>query len=253
MEAVNVVDNSFNQMTLHTSSGCTMKGVKRKETGKVIGSSCVNTTDANAGCGVNAGTDTTFGDTFNSNGGGVLALELRSAGIRMWQFARDVVPSNVWSSPDPNSWGTATADFPNTECNIENHFRNQSIVANIDLCGDWAGAQKVYGENCELLLDSCLLFTDLFLCLISSWLSSRDKWLIYLSIRSWHLRRLRLQQQHCFQERLLGVRQLLCLFRILSGAANSFFDLVVILTLVRSMCILSSDLYGIIDTNLSMN
>lgn len=148
MESVNVVDNSFNQMTLHTSKGCTMKGVKRKETGKVLASSCVNTTDANAGCGVNAGTDTTFGDTFNNNGGGVLALELREAGIRMWQFARDVVPSNVWSSPDPNSWGTATADFPNTECNIANHFRNQSIVANIDLCGDWAGAQKVYGENC---------------------------------------------------------------------------------------------------------
>ncbi|KAH9219349.1 concanavalin A-like lectin/glucanase domain-containing protein [Leptodontidium sp. 2 PMI_412] len=148
MEAVNVIDTSFNQMTLHTSKGCTMKNVKRKETGKVLASTCANTTNANGGCGVNAGTDTTFGSTFNSNGGGVLALELREAGIRMWQFARNALPSNLWTAPDPNSWGTATADFPNTKCDITSHFKNQSIVANIDLCGDWAGAEKVYGENC---------------------------------------------------------------------------------------------------------
>ncbi|XMA09820.1 hypothetical protein WAI453_002611 [Rhynchosporium graminicola] len=148
MEAVNVVDKSFNQMTLHTSAGCTMKHVKRQQTGKVIANTCVNTTNANGGCGVEAGKDTTFGNTFNSNGGGVLALELREAGIRMWQFTRDKLPAGLWTSPDPNSWGTATADFPNTECNIGNHFRNQSIVANIDLCGDWAGSKKDYGKNC---------------------------------------------------------------------------------------------------------
>ncbi|KAL2062636.1 hypothetical protein VTL71DRAFT_5708 [Oculimacula yallundae] len=167
MEAVNVVDNSFNQMTLHTSEGCTMKGVKRKETGKVLASECKNTTNANAGCGVNAGTDTTFGNTFNANGGGVLALELREAGIRMWQFTRDKLPAGLWSSPDPSSWGTATADFPNTECDIGKHFRNQSIVANIDLCGDWAGAKKVYGENCpgtcvDYVSNNNLAFKDAF-------------------------------------------------------------------------------------------
>jgi hypothetical protein len=148
MEAVNVVGEYNNQMTLHTSSGCSM-GVKRKETGKSLQNSCVNSTNENAGCGVDASTDkSTFGSTFNSNGGGVMAMELRSAGIRMWQFARDSIPSDVWSSPDPSSWGEATADFPNTDCNIGNHFRNQSIIANIDLCGSWAGTQSVYSENC---------------------------------------------------------------------------------------------------------
>ncbi|KAH6664478.1 glycoside hydrolase family 16 protein [Halenospora varia] len=148
MEAVNVVSDAQNQMTLHTSSGCSMS-VKRKETGKSLQSSCVNTTNSNAGCGVDAGTST-FGSSFNSAGGGVMAMELRSAGIRMWQFGRSNIPSDVTAgSPDPSTWGEATADFPNTDCNIGNHFRNQSIIANIDLCGSWAGTQSVYSQTCS--------------------------------------------------------------------------------------------------------
>jgi len=147
MEAVNIVSSASNQMTLHTSSGCSVD-VKRKESGKSIGNSCVNSTDANAGCGVDAGTNT-FGQAFNDQAGGVTAMELRSAGIRMWQFARASIPSDITSSsPDPSTWGEATADFPNTNCNIDTHFRNQSIIADIDLCGQWAGDPKVYAESC---------------------------------------------------------------------------------------------------------
>lgn len=150
MEAVNVVGDGSNQMTLHTSKGCSMEGVQRKETGSVLTTNCVNGTDDNAGCGVSAGKSETFGQSFNAQGGGVLALELRQAGIRMWQFARANVPEGIWSvSPDPSAWGTATADFPGTDCDVGAHFRNQSIVANIDLCGEWAGQQSVYGEHCE--------------------------------------------------------------------------------------------------------
>jgi hypothetical protein len=148
MEAVNVVGSAENQMTLHTSSGCSM-GVERKETGKQLTTSCVNTTDSNAGCGVD-GPSKGFGTGFNDNGGGAMAMELRTEGIRMWQFARSAIPSDITSgSPDPSSWGEATADFPNTDCNIGNHFKNQSIIANIDLCGSWAGEASVYAETCE--------------------------------------------------------------------------------------------------------
>jgi hypothetical protein len=149
MEAVNVVGSTSNQMTLHTSSGCTMN-VKRKETGKSLTTSCVNSTDDNAGCGVDAGS-TTFGSDFNSAGGAVMAMELRSAGIRVWQFGRSDIPSDITSgSPDPSTWPEATADFPGTNCDIGTHFRNQSIIANIDLCGSWAGAQSVYSQTCML-------------------------------------------------------------------------------------------------------
>lgn len=149
MEAVNVVGSTSNQMTLHTSSGCTMN-VKRKETGKSLTTSCVNSTADNAGCGVDAGS-TTFGSDFNSAGGAVMAMELRSAGIRIWQFGRSDIPSDITSgSPDPSTWPEATADFPGTNCDIGTHFRNQSIIANIDLCGSWAGAQSVYSQTCML-------------------------------------------------------------------------------------------------------
>lgn len=143
VEAVNQATTG-NQMTLHTTSGCKMNA-KRKETGTVLTKDCLNSTDSNAGCGVQGAADT-YGEAFNNNGGGVYAMEWRSAGIRVWFFPRSDIPSDITdiTSPDPSGWGTALADFPNTHCDIGSHFKNQSIIANIDLCGDWAGATGVY-------------------------------------------------------------------------------------------------------------
>jgi hypothetical protein len=166
MEAVNVVSDAQNQMTLHTSKGCTMN-VKRKETGKGLQTSCLNSTNGNTGCGVSAGAST-FGTSFNAAGGGVMALELRTAGIRMWQFARASIPTDITSgSPDPSTWGEATADFPSTNCDIGTHFRNQSIIANIDLCGSWAGQASVFGQSCpgncqDWVADNNMAFKDAF-------------------------------------------------------------------------------------------
>ena len=133
MEATNqAVDGS--QMTLHTTGGCSMDG-KRKETGKALQKNCNYKKNDNAGCGVESAADG-YGTTFNKNGGGVMAMEWRHEGIRMWQFARDSIPTDISSKkPDPTAWGTALADFPNTDCDIGSHFKNSSIVVNIDLCG----------------------------------------------------------------------------------------------------------------------
>lgn len=148
MESVNNATSGV-QMTLHTTDDCKMN-VKRKETGNVLANNCWNGTDNNAGCGVQ-GKPASFGKKFNDNGGGVMAMELRSAGIRMWQFARDSIPSDVTNqSPDPSGWGEALADFPNTHCDIGSHFKNQSIIIDITLCGDWAGSTSVYTDE-----DSC--------------------------------------------------------------------------------------------------
>lgn len=147
LETVNKADTG-NQMTLHTSAGCTMKGVKRMETGVVLGESCVNSTDENAGCAVK-GASNTAGSGFSTNGGGVYAMELRSDGIRTWFWPRSGIPQDVQAaqSPDPSSWGTALADFPNTGCDIGSHFKNLSIVVDIDLCGSWAGNPTVYNQQ----------------------------------------------------------------------------------------------------------
>ncbi|KAJ4298902.1 hypothetical protein N0V90_004145 [Kalmusia sp. IMI 367209] len=147
VEAVNMGDTG-NQMTLHTTDGCKIgKHRRRKQTGETQTYDCYNATNYNAGCGV-TGPASSYGEVFNTNGGGVYAVELRSEGIRMWLFNRTSIPADIKSqSPDPSTWGTALADFPNLECDIGNHFGNMSIIANIDLCGDWAGQQSIFSSN----------------------------------------------------------------------------------------------------------
>lgn len=84
-------------------------------------------------------------------------MELRDAGIRIWMFMRDDIPSDISNSsstPDPSTWGEAVADFPSTDCDISSHFRNQSIIANIDICGDLAGASSYYKDLYQCP-DSC--------------------------------------------------------------------------------------------------
>lgn len=78
-------------------------------------------------------------------------MELRDAGIRVWFFNRTNIPDDLTSgndsSPDPTTWGMALADFPSTDCDVSSHFKNQSIIANIDLCGSWAGTTSVYSTQ----------------------------------------------------------------------------------------------------------
>ncbi|KAF4983183.1 hypothetical protein FZEAL_1340 [Fusarium zealandicum] len=138
MEATNKADDG-NQMTLHSSSSCSMS-VRRKATGDALQKNCDSDENENAGCGVKSESDG-YGTAFNNNGGGIMAMEWRDEGIRMWQFARGSIPSDIDNKkPDPSSWGTAVADFPSTDCDIGSHFKNNTIVANIDLCGDLVAA-----------------------------------------------------------------------------------------------------------------
>lgn len=147
MEAVNLAD-SGNQMTLHTASNCEMNH-KRKQTGTTTYENCYWDANDESGCGVKSN-DSTFGEDYNSAGGGVMALEWRSAGIRVWNFMRGSVPADITNNnPDPSTWGEATADFPDTGCDIDSHFKNQTIIINIDLCGSWAGGTAYTESSCE--------------------------------------------------------------------------------------------------------
>lgn len=124
---------------------------QRRETGTVSNTDCYNVTNDNSGCGVTAPSNT-FGEAFNKNGGGVMAVELRPEGIRMWQFNRTSIPTNITTAPDPSTWGTALADFPHTNCIIGDHFSNLTIIVNIEICGDWAGDMSVYKYVFSLFL-----------------------------------------------------------------------------------------------------
>lgn len=141
MSAIQTVTDGANEMLLDTSAGCSMK-TKRKQTGKSLSTDCFYSAPSGysnyfEGCVVESSWDS-FGTTLNSNGGVLMALELRSEGIRIWEFPRASIPDDITVGvPDPSSWPKATADFPNTHCDIGTHFQNQSIVIGIEACGPW--------------------------------------------------------------------------------------------------------------------
>ena len=151
MEAVNQAATG-NMMALHTTDGCEMNKIRRNMTGTATHVDCHNATDSNAGCVVTAPKHT-YGEEFNRAGGGIVALEWRNEGIRAWMFGRNNVPNDITLAgqeqqqkiPDPSTWGPALADFPATKCDIGAHFRNQSIIVNIDLCGALPNA--VWGQS----------------------------------------------------------------------------------------------------------
>ncbi|KAK3297013.1 concanavalin A-like lectin/glucanase domain-containing protein [Chaetomium fimeti] len=138
MEAVNQATTG-NMVALHTTDGCSMADVRRQMAGTAGQGDCHNATNFNTGCTV-TGPPATYGPEFNAAGGGVVALEWRDEGIRVWVFSRDAGGRAVTSlpaegMPDPSVWGPPLADYPATNCDMGSHFRNQSIVVNIDLCG----------------------------------------------------------------------------------------------------------------------
>lgn len=155
-----------NEMSLHTTPGCNM-GVERRQAGSSLSEDCEISAGGNTGCAV-VGDPSTYGVEFNSGSGGVslhprprlkfceiqvlihlqvYALELRNAGIRIWSFPRALVPADINDgSPDPSTWDPPLADFPSTDCDIASHFRNLNIVANIDLCGEFAAMSLHYTQ-----------------------------------------------------------------------------------------------------------
>ena len=75
IEGVN--DYTNNQATLHTNPGCTMSSTNSATLGisgsALGGTDCSASNTGNAGCGIRANTNNSFGAGFNANGGGVYA------------------------------------------------------------------------------------------------------------------------------------------------------------------------------------
>lgn len=88
-------------------------------------------TTNNAGCNYlpPASHTHTYGDTFNAVGGGVYALDWTSEAIRIWHWPRQRIPADIVAKrPDPSGWGLPSALFGTSTCNVDQHFKNMSIV-----------------------------------------------------------------------------------------------------------------------------
>ncbi|CAI7678265.1 hypothetical protein N7533_002191 [Penicillium manginii] len=154
IEGVN--DQSVNQMTLHTSDGCSINN--SGFSGSVQTSDCyVKATEQseNAGCAITSSSTSSYGDGFNNQGGGVYATEWTGDAISVWIFPNSSIPSDISSgSPDPSGWGTPSAKFAGN-CDIDSHFNNLQIVFDITFCGDWAGDTWSSG-TCASKADTCI-------------------------------------------------------------------------------------------------
>ncbi|KAJ7648634.1 glycoside hydrolase family 16 protein [Mycena polygramma] len=149
VEGVN--DQGTDQVTLHTSPGCTMPQ-SRTQTGTSLLLNCDTQVNGNSGCGVSVGQASSYGPSFNANGGGWYAIERTSTFINVWFWARNAanVPADVRAGSaavNTNNWGTPTANFPNTSCNLSQFFDANNIIINLTFCGDWAGQAGIYAQS----------------------------------------------------------------------------------------------------------
>ncbi|KAJ3534323.1 hypothetical protein NMY22_g6974 [Coprinellus aureogranulatus] len=151
VEGVN--DQAPNAATLHTGPGCTMPS-SRTQTGTNGQLNCDANVNGNTGCGVRFNAGNSYGPAFNNNGGGWFAMERTNSFFKVWFWPRNSgsVPSDLRNGAqtiDTSSWpiitGYSCGAFPNSQCNIAQHFAAHNIIINLTLCGDWAGG--VYGQS----------------------------------------------------------------------------------------------------------
>jgi hypothetical protein len=156
-----VNNNAINQMTLHTSQGCTLT-TPMNATGTVLTTNCDALGTGNLGCGVKAPAGPSFGGAFNGAKGGVFATLWNDSGISIWFWPRSQVPADVRANrPKPASWGAPASFFSSSTCG-DSFFAPQTIVfvrrlpapslfekdtnsptrhaQDTTLCGDWAGS-----------------------------------------------------------------------------------------------------------------
>jgi hypothetical protein len=84
-------------------------------------------------------TNNSYGPPFNANGGGWYAIERTNSFINVWFWERhdDSVPSDVvHRRPTVNTddWGTPSANFPDTSCNLGSLFDSNNIIIDLTFC-----------------------------------------------------------------------------------------------------------------------
>jgi len=138
-----VGDSTTNQITLHTSAGCSLDtSLTNQFSGKHTSTTdCKSGNGANNGCGVTVTAANVYGHNFNMIAGGVYAHIVADSGIKVWHFPRTAIPADITAKkPNPNNWGKPAAFFSSSSCDISQHFQDHVLTFDTTLCGDWAGA-----------------------------------------------------------------------------------------------------------------
>lgn len=52
--------------------------------------------------------------------------------IKVWHFARGEIPSDIGEkAPNPETWGMPQAIFGSSRCDVDDYFKDMSLVINI--------------------------------------------------------------------------------------------------------------------------
>ena len=129
---INIIEginsNSKNQIALHSSPGCDVTVGQYGQTGSSGPSNDCGAGGGIDGCTVHASSSTSYGTGFNNAGGGVFALEWASDSIKLWQWSKGQVPSDVTTgAPNPTGWGVPVASFAG--CAFDNYLKQMNIVS----------------------------------------------------------------------------------------------------------------------------
>ncbi|KAG8815053.1 hypothetical protein FRC18_001672 [Serendipita sp. 400] len=126
-----------NQVAWHTDPGCWLT-TPGNFTGIAGSTNCDASVNYNKGCGIVDQSIASFGPTFNEKGGGVYAMKWDDMSIDVWFFYRSAIPRNILDGlPDPSAWPLPSASLSNVGCNIRKYFKNQMLIFDTTLCGDW--------------------------------------------------------------------------------------------------------------------
>ncbi|GAA5979823.1 hypothetical protein JCM5350_002060 [Sporobolomyces pararoseus] len=133
----------FNQYSVRPPSSCSLSSQVANPEGETNSTAC----KLGSSCSI-AGKPTSSAETMNREGGGVIALQLASDRISLWQWSRSQIPLDVANgSPRSEKWSSPTALWTSTRCDISNTFRDLRLAFDITTCGDWRGKQSLSYEN----------------------------------------------------------------------------------------------------------
>ncbi|OAA80912.1 GPI anchored endo-1,3(4)-beta-glucanase [Akanthomyces lecanii RCEF 1005] len=146
-----------NIISAHTTPGCQLgPDVLSMASGAAQSTNCDVGTQ-NIGCGYvpAAGDTSSYGDTFNAVGGGIYAMQWDDEYIKVWHFDRASAPADIAAKkPKPDTWGKPQAVYGGKSCDVKSHFRDMSIVLNINFCGDYGNAVWA-NDGCTALAPTC--------------------------------------------------------------------------------------------------
>lgn len=132
-----------NLISVHTSSSCNLDDKSLGMANGIAKSKFCDTSNNNVGCSyLPPSTDTaSYGDGFNAAQGGVYAMQWDDEYISVWHFERNAIPADIQAKhPNPAAWGLPQGRFGGAGCDVRQHFKDMSLVLDINFCGDYGNA-----------------------------------------------------------------------------------------------------------------